>query len=253
MMKPSHDSRRRSFGFGMVLALIAGAVLLLEIQGLVAPPQTRAVISETPVGTVVAFAGRPDQVPSNWLICDGRKLSATDLRYRSLFNAIGTAWGGTGTTFYLPDLRGRFVRGVDKDATGTPSAVPRDPDRDQRAASNSSDPANPGNSGNEVGSMQDDAMQNHKHLDSGHTHAANVSLKHDPIGRHEGEEVASGRGARVNGNEGNMGFVKIDVTIRTLMAAAAIGDPSESNAGIPRVGGDTRAKNAYVYWIIRYR
>ena len=59
MMKPSHDSRRRSFGFGMVLALIARAVLLLEIQGLVAPPQTRAVISETPVGTVVAFAGRP--------------------------------------------------------------------------------------------------------------------------------------------------------------------------------------------------
>ena len=115
-------------------------------------------------------------------------------------------------------------------------------------------PANPGNSGNEVGSMQDDAMQNHKHLDSGHTHAANVSLKHDPIGRHEGEEVAAAcGGARVNGNEGNMGFVKIDVTIRTLMAAAAIGDPSESNAGIPRVGGDTRAKNAYVYWIIRYR
>lgn len=93
-----------------------------------------------PTGTVVAFAGRPDRVPAGWLLCDGRSLSRE--MYPGLFNAIGTAHGGDGTMFNLPDYRGRFLRGVD-------NGVGRDPDRASRAAANSG-----GNSGDSVGSVQ---------------------------------------------------------------------------------------------------
>lgn len=49
--------------------------------------------------------------PSGYLICDGDSYSTT--AYPALFAAIGYTYGGSGTTFKVPDLRGLFVRGVD--------------------------------------------------------------------------------------------------------------------------------------------
>lgn len=43
----------------------------------------------------------------NWLRCDGRALDQRE--YADLFANIGTAYGGTATTFNLPDLRHRGV------------------------------------------------------------------------------------------------------------------------------------------------
>ena len=64
-----------------------------------------AVKTASPSGTIVAFAGA--QVPSGWLLCDGRAVSRAT--FADLFSALGSAWGaGDGsTTFNLPDLRGR--------------------------------------------------------------------------------------------------------------------------------------------------
>lgn len=102
-----------------------------------------------PTGTIVAFGGRPDRVPAGWLLCDGR--SVTRAMYPTLFDAIGTSHGGDGTNFNLPDLRGRFLRGVDGDSG-------RDPDRAARTAANAG-----GNAGDAVGSVQGSAMQTHNH------------------------------------------------------------------------------------------
>jgi microcystin-dependent protein len=49
--------------------------------------------------------------PAGWLLCDGASVSRTT--YANLFAAIGTTYGGTGTVFNLPDLRGVFLRGLD--------------------------------------------------------------------------------------------------------------------------------------------
>jgi len=67
------------------------------------------------------FQSRPGQVaffgmtaaPSGWLKANGAAVSRT--AYSELFAAIGTTFGiGDGaTTFNLPDLRGRFPRGLD--------------------------------------------------------------------------------------------------------------------------------------------
>lgn len=114
--------------------------------------------SLVPTGTVVAFAGTPARVPAGWLLCDGR--SVTRAMYPGLFDAIGTAHGGDGTNFNLPDYRGRFLRGVD-------SGTMRDPDRAARTA------ANPGgNTGDAVGSVEADSLRSHAHgvTDPGHSH-----------------------------------------------------------------------------------
>lgn len=102
-----------------------------------------------PPGTIEAFGG--GTVPSGWLLCDGS--TANRSTYSALFAAIGTAHGsGNGsTTFHLPDLRGRFLRGADNMGTG---AAGRDPNAATRTAGNSG-----GNSGDAVGSVQSDAMQ----------------------------------------------------------------------------------------------
>jgi microcystin-dependent protein len=62
-----------------------------------------------PAGTVVAFAGTT--APTGWALCDGSALNTTT--YSALFAAIGTTYGGSGSTFNLPDLRGRTVFGKD--------------------------------------------------------------------------------------------------------------------------------------------
>lgn len=63
-----------------------------------------------PPGSIVPFAGA--DVPSGYLACNGAQVSR--VVYAALFSAIGTIYGvGDGsTTFALPDLRGRFLRGL---------------------------------------------------------------------------------------------------------------------------------------------
>lgn len=116
-----------------------------------------------PTGTVIPFAGDETAlgVWSNaWLPCDGRAISRTT--YSNLFNVIGTRYGiGDGsTTFNIPDLRGLFIRGVDKSSITGVSG--RDPDSSSRTPSGSG-----GVSGNNVGSYQGDQFKSHSHHWSG--------------------------------------------------------------------------------------
>ena len=105
------------------------------------------------VGTINAYGGSTVPVGSGWLLCNGASLSSTD--YPELFTVIGTSFGNGSTDgdgnlasgdFNLPDLRGRFARGLD---TTDSAQDPRDPDRATRT----------------VGSFQDDAFQGHRHAE----------------------------------------------------------------------------------------
>jgi microcystin-dependent protein len=68
-------------------------------------------IAEVKVGTVTAFAG--NTCPENYLFCRGQSLLKAE--YPELFAVIGTTYGGSETSFNLPDLRGRVPVGVDPD------------------------------------------------------------------------------------------------------------------------------------------
>ncbi|MCP4498917.1 MAG: tail fiber protein [Deltaproteobacteria bacterium] len=100
--------------------------------------------SGIPPGMIMPFAGSTADVPAGWLFCDGSNVERAT--YPALYAAIGNAHGSAdGSHFNLPDFRGRFLR-------GTSNSTTRDPNRNTRTAA-----ATGGNTGNAVGSIQDDA------------------------------------------------------------------------------------------------
>jgi microcystin-dependent protein len=57
-----------------------------------------------PIGTIMAFAG-PNTTIANFLLCDGSLVSTSE--YQNLFNVISYTYGGSDSSFNLPDLRNR--------------------------------------------------------------------------------------------------------------------------------------------------
>jgi hypothetical protein len=106
-------------------------------QLLIAPLQNFLVVP----GTIIAFGGTT--IPSGYLQCNGQSVQNTGT-YADLFNAIGYTWGGSGSAFNVPDLRGLFLRGA-----GTNGAV---------NASGGGRATGPG-----VGGTQGDLFGSHRH------------------------------------------------------------------------------------------
>jgi microcystin-dependent protein len=102
-----------------------------------------------PIGGGFIWYGLPDKIPSNCRICENQTLVIS--QFAKLYENLGSSWGQSGGNINLPDLRGRFPRGVD-------GAANRDPDKATRTAANTG-----GNTGNNVGSTQDDAFASHSH------------------------------------------------------------------------------------------
>ena len=62
-----------------------------------------------PIGSIICF---PSPIlPDGFQPCDGRELSKK--LYPELYKLIKGTWGETANSFFLPDLRGQFVRGWD--------------------------------------------------------------------------------------------------------------------------------------------
>ena len=172
-----------------------------------------------PAGMIIPFAGPAENIPEGWLLCDGAEVSRSN--YNNLYKAIGVCWGtGNGTTtFNLPDLRGMFLRGVSGESGN-------DEDAENRVVLTD----NGGNTGNNVGSYQGDAIRNItgtiNGLDSYEFIHANISgafyVQQDDkyFGSHSGDHDNS--------------LVYFD-----------------SSRVVP-VGSDNRPKNVYVTYIIKY-
>lgn len=110
--------------------------------------KTTETMSEFPIGAITPYAGdlsiskNLDNLrEQGWLLCDGKAYDST--LFPELFAAIGTANGGAGSNFNVPDLRARFLRGTCGNAAGT------DPDAASRVAA-----APGGSTGNHGGSLQ---------------------------------------------------------------------------------------------------
>lgn len=181
--------------------------------------------SVTP-GTIIAFTAAT--IPDGWLLCDGSQLTRTT--YAALYAVIVDAFGaGNGTTtFNLPDLRGRFLRGVD-------GVAGRDPDAAGRTAMNSG-----GNVANNPGSIQ-------AHSSDGHSHGFRYAATQ-----------ATGRSNPLNPTFFPY-FTNIAITGATNNIQAFIGSTALTplinlNAGIITATGNTenRAANAYVNFLIKY-
>ncbi|MBO1350518.1 MAG: tail fiber protein [Hormoscilla sp. GUM202] len=136
----------------------AAIAILLAVTLIFGTQVNSARASEVPIGTIMAYGGETKGSAAStlqnqgWLVCDGQEFTIAD--YEKLYLTIGTYYGTASTPgkFKVPDLRGRFVRGVDY-GTG------RDPDAASRTAS-----AAGGNKGDLVGSYQDDEFKSHHHF-----------------------------------------------------------------------------------------
>ena len=62
--------------------------------------------SNVPAGTIIYFAAT--SAPTGYIKANGASLSTAT--YASLFAAIEYTFGGSGSSFTLPDLRGQFIR-----------------------------------------------------------------------------------------------------------------------------------------------
>lgn len=168
-----------------------------------------------PPGSIMAFGGTV--VPAGWLLCDGSALS--NAVFPRLYAGIGTAWGDG--TYH----RGNLESPANPDTVfnlpdlrgmflrGMSGAGAMDPDRTNRVAL-----VTGGASGNAVGSYQTDEFRLHNHTNG----TFNILLRND--GTQRAANVTDGNAPNV----WNYNFIK------------AVG------------GAETRPKNAYVNYIIKY-
>jgi microcystin-dependent protein len=196
--------------------------------------------SLVPVGGVLPFA--MEAAPNGWLECNGQAVGRVE--YERLFNKIGTAFGaGNGeSTFNVPDLRGRFVRGW---AHGSEN----DLDRDGRkpSAAGSAD-------GDRVGSFQEDSIQTHLHSfvgtnkltegnDRNHIHNYSVDIP-------EGGGTTGG-GPRWSYYQGYSITWQTHQTsnghLHYFTPEGNITEPGSAN-----VAAETRPKNIYLMYCIKY-
>jgi hypothetical protein len=184
-----------------------------------------------PAGTVLPFAGAV--APSGWALCDGSTVSRAN--NPELYLAVGDAWGnGDGsTTFHLPDMRGKFMRGTD-------NAAGNDPDSGTRTAANAG-----GNVGDNVGTVQGDG-----------TNSAGLTYVDTYLYSIDSDYVTPGGIAYTNVlptlSRG------IDNTSGRIYSGGGSGPPSDIRlrnlpATVSVTGGnsETRAKNANMNYIIK--
>jgi len=187
----------------------------LGTQQLMSVPYALNAGNGVPAGSVIANAGNTLQ--AGWLLCNGQAISRST--YANLFASIGTTYGiGDGSsTFNVPDYRGMFLRGVDAGAGN-------DPDTATRVAQGSGTAVGGGN----LGTLQKDAFQ-------GHWHSA-----------------GEGGGSAMDVNPNFLGYF---TGYKANYYTPAMGKAFPSNDGVdgnPRYGSETRPKNVYVNYIIKY-
>ena len=125
-----------------------------------------------PIGTIIIWPGNTNQItpPSDkWKLCAGQKLTISD--YWELYQIIRYDWRipAKATEFYLPDLRGVFLRGNNegkKPGTGSNLQIARFSDTYERYRFNTYSAVKINQ--NFVGSYQFDDLRRHYH--PAHTH-----------------------------------------------------------------------------------
>jgi microcystin-dependent protein len=198
----------------------ASALTISPRQQVLTAPYAASAGNGNPPGTVLSWLGSLAAMPQGYLPCDGTVRNIAD--FPDLFNVLGTKFGGDGiSTFSLPDFRGRFLRGVDQGSSRDPDAAARKSQTGQTV-------------GDAVGSVEDDAVQAHKHADQGHAHS---------YPSNSGTQVSSGdRLVLFYSGSGSTGTGFADL-------AGPITLPGKQPL---RSSDESRPKNSAVYFIVKY-
>lgn len=109
-LKPGLGEENFSWNDFVELSDKTNRVLMKEVNELKAQI---ASLTPAPIGSIQMWPS--DTLPIAYKLCDGSSLDKTE--YAELYAILGTTYGGSGNTFNLPNLKGRFVAGKDPSVT----------------------------------------------------------------------------------------------------------------------------------------
>jgi microcystin-dependent protein len=184
-----------------------------------------------PIGSIVGLARNFNTAApaiAGWLECDGSGISQST--YVNLYNEIGQAWNyldqPTTTLFYLPDLRGGFIRGR-SDNPAYPDIVTRDPVT--------------GFNKEDTGSLQFSATADHDHFIANTETAGDGSPALSSTNHLAYQNLANGNNAYIT--KGNSTDPTVGLTSLGTWRATQLGAISPE---------ETRPINLYVTYMIKY-
>lgn len=184
-------------------------------------------MNNLPIGAIFCY---PSPIcPDGFLPCDGRELSKKE--YPELYALIKDTWGETVSTFFLPDLRGLFVRGYDEEGN-------IDPER-------------------KLGTIQDDALQGH-----GHVSSCSSNGSHDHSIKYLGEGLNHANTfytefwvmRSLNDKSGykDQRYGKTDLQ-GAHAHSISVDNPKDSAFGRVRIATETRPKNISLMYCIKVK
>ena len=189
-----------------------------------------SLVQDAPIGTIVAYAGQalglPQEQQIGWYVCNGDSIPVAT--YQAYATAIGSIYGTSadGNYVYIPDLRGMFLRGVN----GNRSDMFTDSDASTRIALNGR-----GLAGNQVGSVQLDAMHQHFHY---------INERNSNQGPTDAQFTLSGGGGGWFADPPNQ-------PNSAYTANGYMGGTGYAEGG--NMTSENRPKNAYVFWLIKVK
>lgn len=189
-----------------------------------------------PIGAIIAFPS--EKIPNGFLPCEGQELSRK--QFPELSEVLGNTFGGSTSTFNLPDLQGQFIRGLDREGN-------MDFDEEGNIR--------------KIGSIQEDSFQGHGHFASGKRTTTDFEGSH----QHElyKEEHGGGMGTifysvnhdgYANSESCKKGKVKISAAgshYHSCIPQVEVGEPTNSTYGISRVSSETRPTNMALIFCIK--
>lgn len=211
----------------------------LELRREIKDEITRLKNEICPIGTIQAFAY--NSIPYGWMLCDGH--SELIAEYPELYKLIGNTYGGDGTTsFCVPDLRGRFIRGYDN--TGK---------IDEKR---------------KFGSKQEDSFQSHLHnFDVSMVKLSKDGRHYHPLWCNEYDTVydisglaSSDKGKRMCYPSNEEGSGKTDLgpyagehSHEFTLSGSPISSPKQDGSTLLKSGKETRPKNIALLYCIKCR
>ena len=173
------------------------------------------IVNGVPTGAI--FCVGVNTVPTGYVKCNGASYS-TSGTYAGLFAVIGYTYGGSGSSFNVPDLRGEFVRGWNDNASV--------------------------DSGRDIGSNQGAQNQSHDH----NADASATSNVSDPGHRHP----SRGYGNDDDGGNQFTGSGNNDVRNNAIEDAnTGISVSTNVSIDIDNEGGEARPRNVALLYIIK--
>lgn len=171
------------------------------------------VSSGVPVGALTQFAG--SAAPAGYLLCQGQSVSTST--YPRLFAVIGYQYGGTGSSFTVPNLKGRIPVGLDSAQT----------EFDVLGETG----------GAKTHTLSSSEMPTHSHgvTDPGHAHTIN-DPRHQHWGTNSPYDGAGNNAAPGNQNLGNTpgnyssGLAYTGITINSSGTGISIGNAGSGTA-----------------------